>query len=345
MLTSGATITAALRFIVNPGSDSYLYDEALRARGLYMLREVGAELHTLAPHWWKLGDGTISLTAGDGFGTVPADFSSFGESGQVYIQSQKIPLRYVAPDVLFALVELEGQSASVPEFYTLHNRTSTGRPKLYVYPTNSGAVTLSLRNYKRRVPDFIDLPMLAPTLAAGDAGALTGAYTFKITYVTAVGETEGGTASNSVTLATQKANLTEIPVSLSPQVTSRKVYRPIAGDTVSYLLAATIADNTTTVLTGHNVADGALGVAMPTVLTAVTGMEEFPEDFHELLIVPALAAKLDPSKRFDWEHWEKKSRRLWNDQMQGQNVVHVMPRYGQGGGGVSRSRLRSIIGG
>src|SRR3990167_6145793 len=112
---------------------------------------------------------------------------------------------------------------------------------------------------------------LTDDLAGLGAGALTnGAYTYRVTFVTAGGETEGGTVSGGVTVADATTNgqvaLTAIPVSPNPQVTSRNIYRTIAGG-AAHLLQSTIADNTTTTLT-DNTADAALTTAAPTVNTA-----------------------------------------------------------------------------
>lgn len=92
---------------------------------------------------------------------------------------------------------------------------------------------------------------------AGNVDA--GTHTYKITYVTASGETSLGTASNTVTTdAThEQVSLTGIPTSSSGAVTARKIYRTKAGGT-TYFLLATISDNVTTIYT-DNIADSSLG--------------------------------------------------------------------------------------
>lgn len=107
----------------------------------------------------------------------------------------------------------------------------------------------------------------APTVALGAAGALTGVYSYKITFVTADGETEGGTKSVEVTAAAQRIELTAIPVSDDPTVTARKIYRTAAGGSI-HKLVTTLADNTTTVYS-DNIADGSLGATAPTVGTTL----------------------------------------------------------------------------
>lgn len=108
----------------------------------------------------------------------------------------------------------------------------------------------------------------APTAALAGAGAGNvdnGAHRYRVTFVTAVGETDGGTISAAVTVADKTANgkvaLSAISVGGSA-VTSRKLYRTAAGGS-TYLLLATVADNTTTTYT-DNIADASLGAGCPT---------------------------------------------------------------------------------
>jgi len=107
-------------------------------------------------------------------------------------------------------------------------------------------------------------------LAGAGAGNLSaGAYTYKITFVTASGETAGGTTSGGVTVVTPGANgkvaLTAIPLG-SNLVTARKIYRT-AADGSQHKLVATLADNTTTTYT-DNIADASLTTNVPTTSTA-----------------------------------------------------------------------------
>lgn len=86
--------------------------------------------------------------------------------------------------------------------------------------------------------------------------------------MTAAGETQAGTVSAAVTVADKavngKVSLSGIPIGGS-LVTARKLYRTIAGGS-TYLLLATIADNTTTVYT-DNIADASLGAGAPSTNT------------------------------------------------------------------------------
>ena len=110
----------------------------------------------------------------------------------------------------------------------------------------------------------------APTVALGSgAGNVdNGAHRYRITFVAADGETQGGDISSAVTVAdktaTGKVELTAIPLGGS-LVTSRKIYRTAAGGSIYYLLA-TIANNTATAYT-DNIADASLGAAAPSANT------------------------------------------------------------------------------
>lgn len=109
----------------------------------------------------------------------------------------------------------------------------------------------------------------APTVALAGLGAgnvNSGAHRYRVTFVTADGETDGGTISSAVTTTAGDGQvaLTAIPTGGS-QVTSRKIYRTAAAGT-TYLLLATLSDNTTTTY-ADNIADASLGAAVPSTNT------------------------------------------------------------------------------
>ena len=127
-----------------------------------------------------------------------------------------------------------------------------------------------------------------PTVALTGAGAgnvNAGAHRYRVTFVTADGETEGGTVSAAVTTTAGdgKVSVSAIPTGGSA-VTSRKLYRT-AADASTYLLLAIISGNTTTTY-ADNVADASLGAGCPTTnttgdpyLTAILGVaREHVED-------------------------------------------------------------------
>jgi len=103
---------------------------------------------------------------------------------------------------------------------------------------------------------------LASPAAAGNIN--NGAHRYRATFVTADGETQAGTVSAAVTVANNAVNgqvaLTGIPIG-GALVTARKLYRTAAGGS-TYLLLATLADNSTTVYT-DNIADASLGAEAP----------------------------------------------------------------------------------
>jgi hypothetical protein len=115
-------------------------------------------------------------------------------------------------------------------------------------------------------PAAIPTVALASPAAAGNVD--NGAHRYLATFVTAAGETSAGVVSAAVTVADKTVNgkvqLTGIPLG-GTAVTSRKLYRTAAGGS-TYLLLATLADNTTTSYL-DNIADSALGVGAPSANT------------------------------------------------------------------------------
>jgi hypothetical protein len=111
---------------------------------------------------------------------------------------------------------------------------------------------------------FYDLAMSAPAAltatASGTAGNPNGTYTYKVTFLGTYSETEGGTASASVSPASKQVNLTNIP--LGPVgCWGRRIYR-IANGGSTHKLVATLPDNTATTYT-DNLDDASLGANCP----------------------------------------------------------------------------------
>ena len=138
---------------------------------------------------------------------------------------------------------------------------------------------------------------------------------------------------DAVTVALEKVQLTAISVSSNPNVTARGIYRPANG-TAAKKLVAYLSDNLTTSYL-DNIADVALGNAIPTQLTSINGLEQFPSDFHDTIFVRGLWTAPVGSGMYGHcsRSVERKVKRMWADQKQGQNVMQVMPKYGQGLGG------------
>lgn len=111
----------------------------------------------------------------------------------------------------------------------------------------------------------------AALAGAGAGNVENGTHSYKITFVTASGESSGGVKSNVITVVDKasdgQVSLTGIPTGPS-SVTSRKIYRTAAGDTGNHKLVAEITDNTTTTYT-DNTADGSLGADSPSANLAL----------------------------------------------------------------------------
>lgn len=146
----------------------------------------------------------------------------------------------------------------------------------------------------------------APTVALAGAGAGNvdnGAHRYLVVFGTADGKTQGGTVSAAVTVADKTVNgkvaLSAIPLGGS-MVTYREIYRTAAGGS-TYLLLATIADNTTTTYT-DNIADSALGAGAPTANTTTepllniliaSARRAAEAELHRYLITQTLEARFD----------------------------------------------------
>jgi len=344
MLTTGEAITTALRHGTNQGAEAVAYDEQLRLQAHLYLRELRNEVYTLAPYWWKHGDGQVTVSANAERGDCPADFAHFGTHGQVWLEGMQRALVWLDPDQLEALRQTSPGQRQDPVHYTLKQQTAAGIRQIDVWPTPGRAIVLLLKNYAKISPELIDVP-LAPGVAVNAAvGLVNGPVTYRVTYVHPTGATEGGFISASVSPVLQQANLSQIPLSESRRVTGRGIYRTIAGG-AQHKLVTTIADNVTTTLV-DNLADGSLGVDIPTPSTAATGLEQVPADFHEQIFVAGLIAMLRaatkqvPFSLFS-EDWRRNVRRMWADQRSDRHIPRGMPRYG-GGQGITRRRWRLL---
>lgn len=123
---------------------------------------------------------------------------------------------------------------------------------------------LDVGNYEP-APSAPTVALISPAVAGN---VDNGAHRYLVTFITASGETEAGAQSASVTVVDKTVNgkvtVSAIPLGGS-SVTSRKLYRTIAGGS-AFLYHSTIADNTTTSIT-DNTADSSLGAGAPATNT------------------------------------------------------------------------------
>lgn len=137
-----------------------------------------------------------------------------------------------------------------------------------VEPLSIGEVQAQLRVDELNVEPVPGVPTVALASPAIAGNVDNGAHRYRVTFLTADGETSGGDISSVVTVVDKtingKVTVTGIPIGGS-FVTGRRLYRTAAGGS-TYFVLGTIADNTTTSYT-DNVADASLGASLPTANT------------------------------------------------------------------------------
>lgn len=138
--------------------------------------------------------------------------------------------------------------------------SATRSKRIIVYPAETNVEDIV---FSFNCVDDPDPPSVKESEFAGNPN---GTYKYKITFVTAEGESLPSTASNTIVVVNKKIIVT-VPLNMDPtrEVISRKIYRTINGG-ADYLYLATIPDNVTTTYL-DDVADGDLGALAPTVNT------------------------------------------------------------------------------
>lgn len=126
-----------------------------------------------------------------------------------------------------------------------------------------GGVSKNVQVDINQVPRILTprAPNTALSAASGGAGALIGTYTWKYTFAimegdVVISESDLSPISAELTLSSQQASLTNIGVSVDPNVNARRIYRTASDGGSAYFLVTTIMDNTTTSYT-DNVTDEA----------------------------------------------------------------------------------------
>lgn len=345
--TVGEAITAGLRSGANAGSEAVAYNAQLRERARLNLLKLAQLVMGESPAWWRNCDADVVILANTSQIPLPYDFGGVGTNFQVYVPS--LHGRELISKDAVVLEQARQQDLTRrgdPEWFTLKQVTPTqgltglppGTKMIDVWPTPPTDVTLSLKNYMRGCPPFVDCP-LAPGVAIGPAGLLTGSYVYAMTFVHLVGgteyETEGGFVSSIVSPVAQMVNLTKLQVSPVRTVTDRLLYRTEQDGLPPLKLIGNLGDNRTTTYQDNTIDGDLLPAELPTVSDAVSGLELFPLDWHELVFVDGLISMLRahvkqiPFEVFD-RTWGKNVKRMWADQRNDRHVGRVMPAYGSG---------------
>lgn len=159
----------------------------------------------------------------------------------------------------------------------------------------------------------------APVAALAGLGAgnvTSGVHRYLITFVTADGETEAGEVSNSVTTTggDGQVALSSIPLGGSA-VTSRKIYRTAANGS-TYLLLATLSNNTATTY-ADNIADGSLGAAAPSTNTTLDPL------LTALITAARMYCETHTKRAFCTQTWDLKADH-WDELVDCRGVI-TMP--------------------
>jgi hypothetical protein len=320
-----------------------------------MLREIMSDAFNWAPFLFRHEQtATVTIAASTGIGNCPADFMSPGTQTRVlYNQgSRPVPLNYKPEGDFLAWSAMQSSTGS-PQWYTWLNYINQGTRRLAVWPAPSSNGTAIIKSYNKKCAEPIDFPQ-KPTITPF-TGALTGTYKWKCTFEWANGETEGGFESESTVLATQSATIqVPVPLDVSP-ITGVNIYRTVAGGTTFFLVntvttvtvpdSVIFVDNESVIQYTDSTTDTDLGAICPFPIDAYSGTEQFPDDFHEMVLFEGTKAKAmetqgDQRDMQFWALFRKNTKRMWAETKPGQNVAYSMPAYGQGEWGVdARSRI------
>lgn len=112
-------------------------------------------------------------------------------------------------------------------------------------------------------------PVAALASPAAPGNVDNGTHSYKYTFVNAQGESAPSASSNVITITDKTVNgQVVVTIAIGPaSTTQRKLYRRVAGDTGTWKLLATVANNTAISYT-DNIADVSLGADAPATSTA-----------------------------------------------------------------------------
>lgn len=152
---------------------------------------------------------------------------------------------------------------SAQSVFTAGTRVGAAEDEGYIFVGNGGSIP-----YKWNGTDFTRHGVYPPTSTASVAsqavGVLTGDYRYKMTWVnSSLVESDVGPATTTFTAAGATLRVSSLPT--APQsygVSTRKLYRTVAGGT-TFMVLTTLNDNSTTSYDDNN-ADSTLGAIAPT---------------------------------------------------------------------------------
>lgn len=159
---------------------------------------------------------------------------------------------------LLGLPNRDGQSDALRRsiiFTTLHSRNlgSEGAFLRLLEDTVGGTVYInpyepSVRPYTIEIESQVDIVEDPPIQACvateeGDPGNLNGTYSYRVTFIFGSGETSAGLSeSNQVSVINGQVTVSDIPISIAPNVVGRRIYRK-RSDEPDYHFVAELDNN------------------------------------------------------------------------------------------------------
>lgn len=271
LATDAATLNSSADYIRR-------HRERLWLRGQTVLEEIWGDWE------WEFRytvGASATLTAANSSCNAPSDYHIGGYEGGVWIPALNREIIFMPLHRLLDERRRNSVQTGVPTYYSVANTDSSGVPKLEFDRTADSTYTLAI-DHERRAPRLLDKPPTVTAADSGGSGSPDGAYQYKLTLVNADGETDGSVASSAVTVVTNIITVSSIYVPPGfAQVTSKKLYRTIAGDD-DYHLVATLDPEDTTV--NDNTSDAAAAAAA-SLSTSYSGLEKLPSEYHPLFLL------------------------------------------------------------